>query len=113
MAQYPDEMLKRIQEDIRLAREKRALQNNPTASTLSGRAKYRITQQELLNLLQEQNYNCGICEKTLEDCKWVVDHEHKTGLVRGLLCTHCNAWLGTNDTKVEAAWVYLHGRMLP
>ena len=48
-----------------------------------------------------------ICGK---DEKLVVDHDHKTGKVRGLLCNHCNRGLGhfrDNVKFLEDAVKYL------
>ena len=41
-------------------------------------------------LLAIQEGRCAICGISLEDRQIHVDHDHKTGLVRGLLCWHCN-----------------------
>jgi hypothetical protein len=49
------------------------------------RAYYRFTR----NLLNKQNGKCDICNDTLN--KYVVDHCHVTGEIRGLLCLSCNA----------------------
>lgn len=35
---------------------------------------------------------CPVCFKSSD--KWTLDHCHKTGLVRKVLCPHCNAFLG-------------------
>jgi Recombination endonuclease VII len=48
-------------------------------------------------LLAHQDYGCGICgsqRKTL-----VVDHDHRTKQIRGLLCESCNGWLGHEIDK--------------
>ena len=40
----------------------------------------------------------------------VVDHNHRTGVVRGLLCTHCNCLLGfarENVVTLRAAMAYI------
>jgi len=51
-------------------------------------------------ILEEQNGNCAIC-KNPETRKHrgkprnlCVDHCHKTGIVRGLLCSRCNVTIG-------------------
>ena len=61
---------------------------------------YGITVNEYDSLLEKQNYSCGICgesaaEKTKGRKKYLcVDHDHETGLIRGLLCDSCNRALG-------------------
>ena len=59
-------------------------------------------------LMMFQNRSCAICGKTSE--KLVVDHDHITGLVRGLLCQGCNVGLGQfgdSTSGLRAALVYL------
>ncbi len=62
---------------------------------------YKITPVEYFNLLEQQNHKCAICdqpENRLSKSKSLlplsVDHDHKNGNVRGLLCTQCNQALG-------------------
>lgn len=45
-------------------------------------------------LLVQQNGLCAICEESPKGRKLAVDHNHKTGQVRGLLCSRCNIGLG-------------------
>lgn len=42
-----------------------------------------------------QNGKCGICQKPESSFKMrlAVDHNHKTGQVRGLLCYRCNKFI--------------------
>lgn len=44
----------------------------------------------------------------------VVDHDHETGKIRGLLCVHCNrgiGFLGDDLTTVKAAASYLEAHL--
>jgi len=56
------------------------------------RKRYGITLKQYYKMLKAQNYKCVICGKEHETCKYglCVDHNHKTGRVRGLLCMYCN-----------------------
>jgi len=42
---------------------------------------------------------CPICEKVPK--KWVLDHDHETGLFRGWLCDSCNLALGLFGDQVK------------
>jgi hypothetical protein len=67
------------------------------------RRVYGITLKEYDALLQEQDGVCAICKKVDDvlDRKLSVDHDHKTGKVRGLLCTHCNTGIGQLKESLE------------
>ena len=43
-------------------------------------------------LLAIQEGRCAVCNVSLEHHKIHVDHDHVTGLVRGLLCWRCNRY---------------------
>lgn len=56
----------------------------------------RITLQQFENMLSEQDHKCKICGREDKGYKkrLAVDHDHKTGIVRGLLCGACNTTIG-------------------
>lgn len=60
---------------------------------------YGITIIEYNKLFIKQEGMCAICEKHQKDIKrrLCVDHCHKTGKVRGLLCGRCNTAAGLLD----------------
>lgn len=52
---------------------------------------YNLTIDEYELMLKSQDYKCKICHKSpKENKKLHVDHCHKSGKVRGLLCFRCN-----------------------
>jgi hypothetical protein len=66
--------------------------------------KYKITHQDYLNMLEKQGGVClGCGAKAEEQYHGVldVDHNHKTGKVRGLLCNTCNRLLGFAGDKAS------------
>ena len=54
-------------------------------------------------MLDVQLCNCAICGKSALDQKqrMCVDHNHETGQIRGLLCTHCNKALGGFEDDID------------
>lgn len=53
-------------------------------------------------LLERQGGRCAICGCTPRTRRLAVDHDHETGLVRGLLCSRCNHdLLGAAHDDVE------------
>lgn len=53
---------------------------------------YGLKEEDINALLRSQNGLCLICRDYLTNpC---VDHDHKTGKIRGLLCSVCNRVLG-------------------
>lgn len=80
---------------------------------------YGITLHDYNEMALKQNFTCQICKKgsTEVDKKYnrvrklVIDHDHKTGKIRGLLCGPCNRALGGFSEQMEtilAAIVYLN-----
>lgn len=56
---------------------------------------YDMSMADYNKMLISQNLKCANCKKLDTDSsRLVVDHNHKTGKVRGLLCGPCNAALG-------------------
>jgi hypothetical protein len=79
---------------------------------------YNITINHYEKLLREQNNLCRICGgegffmKSHHKLKLVVDHCHRTGIIRGLLCHNCNRGIGLlqdSPTILLAAKEYLEG----
>lgn len=69
---------------------------------------YGLTKEEYDKLAQQKN--CAICSKLFGKDTPLVDHNHHTGKVRGLLCRPCNSAIGflhDNPQLCEAAAVYL------
>jgi hypothetical protein len=57
---------------------------------------------EYHRMLQIQDYRCAICRNKPQSRRLAVDHCHKTGIIRGLLCTHCNhKLLGAAHDSIE------------
>ena len=73
--------------------------------------KYGIQPQEFKILLDQQNNKCACCsDKFTKHNGPKVDHCHKTGSIRGLLCNKCNSgigFLGDDLDGVQKALKYL------
>jgi len=59
--------------------------------------RYGISNEQFLSILAEQDGRCRICNRNkyeLGSTHLVVDHNHLTGKVRGILCSKCNVAIG-------------------
>ena len=98
---------------------------NPTEWELHRRKsylklKYGLTIEEADALYVSQDGKCAICGAAEGDSRGFrmhIDHDHATGLARGILCNLCNAGLGSfrdDPALLTRAIAYLaaHGREL-
>lgn len=69
--------------------------------------RYRLSPAKLDEMMAAQAGRCAICRRPM--ARVCVDHDHATGVVRGLLCHGCNIKLPAVETTEyrEAALRYL------
>jgi hypothetical protein len=74
------------------------------------KSQYGISMREHKAMLARQRGVCAICRRQSGRAALGVDHCHKTGKVRGLLCPSCNFGLGffrDDPSLTRAATAYL------
>ena len=78
--------------------------------------QYKLTPEDYEDLLCECDAKCMICGCSAKEHKartgrfLVVDHDHMTGKIRGLLCATCNRGIGLlqdNPSLLTKAATYL------
>lgn len=74
---------------------------------------YGLSVSEVDEILILQSGRCALCGQCLT-ARFCVDHDHKTGVVRGILCQGCNVMLGGYETAIlkigrEKLERYRHG----
>jgi hypothetical protein len=63
---------------------------------------YGLDENTFKELLEQQDGKCAICfGDVTEGLNLVVDHNHETGKVRGILCSICNMSLGGFKDSLE------------
>lgn len=73
--------------------------------------QYGMDEADYQALLSAQDGHCAACPKRPTRKRLSVDHSHRTGVVRGLLCTRCNRLLGYLHDDADLLWslaAYLH-----
>jgi uncharacterized protein YbaR (Trm112 family) len=92
-AKYNSSPEEKVKRQIRAGRRK---EKNPLVTRDAElRRLYGITLDDYIEMFKKQNGVCAICGYECQTKKSLsVDHDHKTGKVRGLLCNRCNRALG-------------------
>jgi len=104
-------MAYRSLEDRRRYRQNRKEQRRAEARAYLRRRRlrdYGLTEDDVAELSAQQNGRCRICERLPP--RLVIDHDHVSGIVRGLLCDGCNRGLGffeDDAARLSAAVAYL------
>ena len=74
------------------------------------RATYGITLGEYDKMNAYRGAGCWVCGKQGKTRGLSVDHDHKTGQIRGLLCQSCNRglrWFSDDPARLREAATYL------
>ena len=77
------------------------------------RNKYGLSLSDVEKMFAEQGERCGICSTVKPQSRWHIDHGHRTGEIRGILCNLCNVGLGAfrdNPDALAMAQIYLRPR---
>lgn len=72
------------------------------------RLRYGLDEESYSKLVRDQKGRCALCQE--RRARLVIDHNHTTGKVRGLLCIPCNGTIlpaFENPIYVTAAQAYL------
>lgn len=109
--QYDKQRYKDNKEKI-LKHYKQYREDNPGKERIRHiKALYGLSYRDWLQIWKEQEGKCAICGKVFKSPSHsCVDHNHKTGEVRGLLCRMCNIGLGhfyDDSVLLEKAQKYL------
>jgi hypothetical protein len=108
-AQYRDRHRERLKA-IRRNYMKKRTQDNPHYWAIQ---KLKLSEKEVRDVLRSQDGRCAICATDITiggRNKRHLDHDHKTGRLRGFLCRACNHLIGNaNDSPkiLRAAIRYL------
>jgi len=92
----PDNWKKNNIERVRMQDNERRKKKPHQYKNSQLRSTYGINLEDFEDFLRQQDGKCAICKIDQKDFKkrMSVDHDHKTGLIRGLLCDKCNRGLG-------------------
>jgi hypothetical protein len=83
-------------------------------------ARFGLSHLDYDRILTEQSGRCSIC-RSVDPGKghnrFLVDHDHITGAMRGLLCTYCNTAIGmfrerTDIMQAAIAYIECHRRTM-
>ena len=84
--------------------------NKDTIRRKGRAARYKVSLDHIMALFELQENRCAICHSQIDFDNSRIDHSHKTGKVRGILCVSCNTGIGLlqdSPEVLESAAEYL------
>lgn len=96
LKRYKDERPEKIAEAYarRRADPQKRSRDTETKRNVAYRKKYGLTAEAVEALWKAQASCCGLCARPITLAAARVDHCHRAGHVRGILCSACNTGLG-------------------
>src|SRR5690606_21109255 len=89
--QQNNQWRKQNKDKVRSMKKRYAKENAGMLLKTKQANRYGMSRKELLALERKQKNLCALCRAKKKLC---VDHDHRTGRVRGLLCHACNTGIG-------------------
>jgi hypothetical protein len=108
--------LRRVQNGSNPAYQRQYRKANPDRHAIYEiRNRYKVSLEEAASLLERKKNGCEICGSKNKPS---IDHDHSTGMIRGILCSGCNLAVGhanENPTILRALADYIEkaGRYSP
>lgn len=83
--------------------QKRRPENRARSLSNIRKKRYGIDTTQMMEMVAKQDEKCSICENQLilHSRKYGIDHNHKTGKLRSILCNNCNLLLGAAHDDIE------------
>lgn len=70
-------------------------------------SKYGLSLEEYIQLIEDAK-TCPLCNDSFENNPRVLDHDHKSGNVRGVICRRCNSGIGFLREDVDILLNAIH-----
>lgn len=104
--------VRKCSESVREAARKRYAANPEKYKLYQVSRSYGLTPEQYREMFAVQDDRCKICKRHQSEFPkaFAVDHCHRTGKIRGLLCNSCNAglgWFRDNVVALRAAAEYV------
>lgn len=109
MKEYREKNPERVRGWQRAYTQKNLQSERDRKRALRWRTVYGIefTTEQYNEMLEQQDGLCLLCDGPPRKVRLHVDHDHETGVIRGLLCTSCNTKLGWYEIHKEEIRDYL------
>ena len=86
--------------ETKIQKRKYYLANQSTYLANQRLNKYGVTPEEFVALLVKQDYKCALCRTPFTKGKRQnLEHNHETGIIRGITCTGYNLLIGLLEKK--------------